>query len=403
MKTRGCVLNTELMMLGMAVLIAVGILLHQPSKTLGLPSLLIFIGVGLMFGNGEFDFVYDNLELTSFIGSQALNVIVFVGGLNTSKASIAVAYKEGGMLSTVGVLLTTGILGGILYFVLDFDLLTCMLFAAVVSSTDAAAVFSILESKKLKLKESTDTILEFESATNDPVALLLVVILTGMLVSTGQPMRAEDIGLELVQQIVVGGLVGYLVAISGVKLLNRIKLEEYGLIPVFILSCFIIAAYGSDLLGGNILIASYVSGVVIGNVLLRGKEVSKHFFNSLSWLAQALMFIILGLQFFPKALFGDMWVALIPALVLIFVARPLAVFISYLPFRGVSTKKKLFISAIGLKGATPIVFVLIPASAGVPGAQLMMHMVFFIVLISVIAQGWAIEPLSNKLGLKQKD
>ncbi len=139
-----------------------------------------------MFGNGEFDFVYDDLELTSFIGTLALNVIVFVGGLNTSKSNILVAYKEGGMLSTAGVLLTSGILGGLLYFVLDFDLLTCMLFAAVVSSTDAAAVFSILESKKLKLKESTDTVLEFESATNDPVALLLVVLLTGLLVNTGQ-------------------------------------------------------------------------------------------------------------------------------------------------------------------------------------------------------------------------
>lgn len=390
-------------MLGMAILVAIGILLHQPSKTLGLPSLLIFMGVGLMFGNGEFDFVYDDLELTSFIGSMALNVIVFVGGLNTSKSSIAIAYKEGGMLSTAGVLLTTVILGGLLYFILDFDLLTCMLFAAVVSSTDAAAVFSILESKKLKLKESTDTVLEFESATNDPVALLLVVILTGMLVSSGEPMGAADIGMELVQQIVVGLLFGYLVGISGVKLLNSIRLEEYGLIPVFILACFTIAAYGSHILGGNILIASYVSGVVIGNMLLRGREVSKHFFNSLSWLAQALMFIILGLQFFPKALLSDLWVAIIPALVLMFVARPLAVFISYLPFRGVSTKKKVFISAIGLKGATPIVFALIPASAGVPGAQLMMHMVFFIVLISVIAQGWAIEPLSNKLDLNQKD
>ncbi|MGF1713320.1 potassium/proton antiporter [Photobacterium chitinilyticum] len=396
-------MSTELTMLGMAVLTAIGILLHQPSKTLGLPSLLIFIGVGLLFGNGEFDFVYDDLELTSFIGSLALNVIVFVGGLNTSKSNILVAYKEGGMLSTAGVLLTSGILGGLLYFVLDFDLLTCMLFAAVVSSTDAAAVFSILESKKLKLKESTDTVLEFESATNDPVALLLVVILTGLLVNTDQPIGAAEIGLELAQQIIVGMVAGYLVGLCGVKLLNHIKLEEYGLIPVFILACFVIAAYGSDLLGGNILIASYVSGVVIGNGLLRGKEVSKHFFNSLSWLAQALMFIILGLQFFPKALISDVWVAIIPALMLMFVARPLAVFISFLPFRTVSIKKKVFISAIGLKGATPIVFALIPAAEGVPGAQQMMHMVFFIVLISVIVQGWAIEPLSNKLGLNLKD
>ncbi|PMH44558.1 sodium:proton exchanger [Vibrio sp. 10N.286.49.B3] len=395
-------MSTELLMLGMAALIAVGILLHQPSKTLGLPSILIFIGVGLLFGNGEFNFVYDDLALTSFIGSLALNVIVFVGGLNTSKASIKVAYKEGGVLSSFGVLFTTLIFGGLLYFITDFNILTCLLFAAVVSSTDAAAVFSILESKKLKLKESTDTILEFESATNDPVALLLVAILTEMLINSHQQISSMNIAVELAQQVIVGLGAGYVIGWCCVKLLNKIKLQEYGLIPVFILACFFIAAYGSDFLGGNILVSSYVAGVLIGNELRRGREVSKHFFNSLSWLAQSLMFIILGLQFFPKELFGDMWSAVIPAMALIFIARPVAVFLSYLPFRKVSFKKKLFVSAIGLKGATPIVFALIPASAGVPGSQEMIHMVFFIVLISVILQGWAIEPLSEKLGLVDK-
>lgn len=394
-------LTTELVMFGMAALIAVGILLHQPSKNLGVPSLLIFIGIGLLFGNGEFNFVYDNLSLTSFIGTMALNVIVFVGGLNTSKKSIAVAYKEGGILSTLGVLFTTVIFGAMLYFIVDFDLLTCMLFAAVVSSTDAAAVFSILESKKLKLKDNTDTVLEFESATNDPVALLLVAILTEMILSTGASKTAADIGLALVQQILVGGLMGYLGGLICVWLLNRIKLEEFGLIPIFILACFVMSAYGSELLGGNILIASYIAGVMIGNGLKRGKVVSRHFFNSLSWLAQALMFVILGLQFFPAALVGDMLVAVIPALLLMFVARPLAIFLSYLPFRKASVAKRLFISAIGLKGATPIVFALIPAAAGVPGAQTMMHMVFFIVLISVFVQGWAIDPLAKKLDLNQ--
>lgn len=391
-----------MIMLGMAVLITIGILLHKPSKTLGIPSLLVFMGVGLLFGNGEFDFVYDNLAVTSFVGTLALNIIVFVGGLNTSLASIRIAYKEGGMLSTVGVLLTTIILGAILHFITDFNVLSCLLFAAVVSSTDAAAVFSILESKKLKLKESTDTVLEFESATNDPVALLLVGILTEMLLSSEQIVSANMIAVELAQQILVGLVFGYGIGKCCVYLLNRIKLEEYGLIPVFILSCFFIAAYGSELAGGNILVASYVAGVIIGNELLRGKEISKHFFNSLSWLAQALMFIILGLQFFPRDLVADLQAALLPAAALIVIARPLAVFISYLPFRRTSWQKKVFISSIGLKGATPIVFALIPASAGVEGANSMMHMVFFIVLISVLVQGWALEPMARWLNLVEK-
>ncbi|KLV10434.1 MULTISPECIES: potassium/proton antiporter [Photobacterium] len=387
----------------MACLVALGILLHQPSKTLGIPSLLIFIGVGLMFGNGEFNFIYDNLALTSLIGSIALNVIVFVGGLNTSTSAIRVAFKEGGILSTIGVLLTTVLLGGMLYFITDFNFLACLLFAAVVSSTDAAAVFSILESKKLKLKHNTDTVLEFESATNDPVALLMVTILTGILAMSGDPVTVGSITVTLLQQVVVGLLVGYAVGKICVGLLNAIKLEEYGLIPVFVMACFFIATYGGELLGGNILIASYVSGVMIGNNLQRGREVSRHFFNSVSWLAQALMFIILGLQFFPKELFSDALASILPAIALIFVARPAAVFLSYLPFRKVERNKKLFISAIGLKGATPIVFALIPAAAGVEGAQQMAHMVFFIVLISVVLQGAALEPLADKLGLRQDE
>ncbi|MGE6648412.1 potassium/proton antiporter [Shewanella colwelliana] len=392
-------MSYEIILLGVAVLIAVGILLHHPSKTLGLPSLLIFMGVGLSLGNGEFDFVYDNLTITSTVGVIALNMIVFVGGINTSTESIKLAYKEGGILATFGVFFTTVILGLLLYPLTDWSLIICLLFAAVVSSTDAAAVFSILESKKLKLKEKTDTVLEFESATNDPVALVMVMILTGIALAPEQAISAWDIGQTLVLQIVLGIAVAFVVAKIAVWALNSIHLEEYGLIPVFVLACAIIAAYGSELAGGNILIASYVAGVVIGNGMKRGGEVTKHFFNSMSWLAQSLMFIILGLQIFPQTLFSVFMLSIIPAALLMLVARPLAVQLCYLPFTQASWRKRLFISSIGLKGATPIVFSLIPAAAGVDGAIELVHMVFFIVLFSVILQGAAIEPLAKKLKL----
>ncbi|MDX1279598.1 potassium/proton antiporter [Shewanella colwelliana] len=389
----------EIILLGVAALIAVGILLHHPSKTLGIPSLLIFMGVGLSLGNGEFDFVYDNLTITSTVGVIALNMIVFVGGINTSTESIKLAYKEGGILATFGVFFTTVILGLLLYPLTDWGLIICLLFAAVVSSTDAAAVFSILESKKLKLKEKTDTVLEFESATNDPVALVMVMILTGIALAPEQAISAWDIGQTLVLQIVLGIAVAFVVAKIAVWALNSIHLEEYGLIPVFVLACAIIAAYGSELAGGNILIASYVAGVVIGNGMKRGGEVTKHFFNSMSWLAQSLMFIILGLQIFPQTLFSVFMLSIIPAALLMLVARPLAVQLCYLPFTQASWRKRLFISSIGLKGATPIVFSLIPAAAGVDGAIELVHVVFFIVLFSVILQGAAIEPLAKKLKL----
>ncbi|USD39110.1 MULTISPECIES: potassium/proton antiporter [Ferrimonas] len=391
----------ELALVVIAALVAMGILLHKPSSTLGIPSLLIFIGVGLAFGNGEFNFVYDNLALTSFIGAMALNVIVFVGGLNTPFSNIRIAWREGGMLSSFGVLFTTLILAALLLIITDFPPLHCLLFAAVVSSTDAAAVFSILESKKLTLKHNTDTVLEFESATNDPVALLMVTLLTAIIVAQGALPDALTVTTSLLQQIGVGIGVGLGVSWIGVQALNAIKLEEYGLIPVFILACFLMASYGAELLGGNILVASYVAGVMFGNQLQRGRQVSKHFFNSLSWLAQALMFIILGLQFFPRSLLDDALSAIVPALALMLVARPLAVFLSYLPFRRASNRKKLFISAIGLKGATPIVFALIPAAAGMEGAQQMVHMVFFIVVISLVVQSIALEPLARVLKLNQ--
>ena len=396
-------MTTEMVMIGMSILILVGILLHHPSRTLGIPSLLIFMGVGLMLGNGEFNFVYDDLDKTAWIGGLALNMIVFVGGINTSTDKIKVAYKEGGVLASFGVLFTTLFFAIILYWLLEFDFITCLLFAAIVSSTDAAAVFSILESKKLKLKEQTDTVLEFESATNDPVAMLLVIFLTDMALSTGKSVVASEIAIELVTQIGVAMVVGWLVAKIAVLLLNRIHLSEFGLIPVFVLASFVVATYGAELLGGNILLASYIAGVVIGNGIKRGQAVNLHFFNSLSWLAQALMFIVLGLQIFPQSLASVFVSSLLPAILLILVARPLAVQLCYLPFVKASWKKRMFISAIGLKGATPIVFALIPAAAGVPGALDIVHMVFFIVLFSVFIQGGAIAPLANKLGLNNSD
>lgn len=392
-------MSYQMILMGVAALVAIGVLLHHPSRTLGIPSLLIFMGVGLALGNGEFDFIYDDLAITSLVGSVALNIIVFVGGLNTSTANIKVAYREGGVLSSLGVLLTTLFFAVMISFLFDFSFIICLLFAAVVSSTDAAAVFSILESKKLNLKEQTATVLEFESATNDPVALLLVVLLTQMALFPEMSVSLAEMGQMLFLQLFCGLVFSFLVGKLAVWLLNHIHLEEYGLIPVFLLAVFVLAAYGSESLGGNILLASYVVGVVLGNGVARGILVSRHFFNSFSWLAQALMFIILGLQMFPQDLAVVFFKSLLPAVLLVLVARPLAVQICYLPFIKASWKKRLFISAIGLKGATPIVFALIPAAAGVEGANQMLHMVFFIVLISVFVQGGAIEPLAKQLNL----
>ena len=304
------------------------------------------------------------------------------------------------MLSTVGVFLTAIILGYLTYLVTDLPLLSAILFGSIVSSTDAAVVFGILGAKKLKLKYKTDTILEFESATNDPTALILVTIFSALVISNGgNESGFMDYGLMFIKLLVIGGLIGLVFGWITKKLLEKIKFEESGLVPIFILALFFVTTYSSDLLGGNLLVSSYIFGVITGNGNYKHKETSKHFNNSLSWLGQSFMFLFLGLQVFPDKLGEVFLVSLLPSFFLIVLARPIAVLICYLPFRSVSWAKRLFVSAIGLKGATPIVFAFIPLLMGVPNSETIFHMVFYVVLYSVVIQGVLLEPLAKRLNL----
>ncbi len=393
--------STELAIVLIALLIAIGILIYNPSKFLGIPSFMIFMGIGLFLGNGNWgDPVYDNPKLTEFLSSIALNIIIFVGGFKTSIKNIKVAFKEGLVLSTLGVLLTAVILGYLTYLVTDLPLLTAILFGAIVSSTDAAVVFGILDAKKLKLKYKTDTILEFESATNDPMALILVTIFSALVMSNGSNESGLiDYSFLFLKLLGIGGLIGLVFGWITKKLLEKITFQESGLVPIFILALFFVTTYSSDLLGGNLLISSYIFGVITGNGTYKYKETSTHFNNSLSWLGQSLMFLFLGLEIFPNKLGEVFIVSLLPAFFLIILARPIAVLICYLPFRSVPWGKRLFISSIGLKGATPIVFAFIPLLMGVPNSETIFHMVFYVVIYSVVIQGVLLEPLAKRFNL----
>ena len=393
--------SIELGIVLIALLVAIGILIYNPSKFLGIPSFIIFMGIGLFLGNGNLgDPVYDDPKLTELLSSLALNIIIFVGGFNTSIKNIKLAYKEGLVLSTLGVFLTAIILGYLTYLVTDLPLLTAILFGSIVSSTDAAVVFGILGAKKLKLKYKTDTILEFESATNDPMALILVTIFSALVISNGgNESNFMDYGFMFLKLLVIGGIIGLLFGWITKKLLEKIKFHESGLVPIFILALFFVSTYTSDLLGGNLLVSSYIFGVITGNGNYKHKEISKHFNNSLSWLGQSLMFLFLGLQVFPNKLGEVFWVSILPSLFLIILARPIAVILCYLPFRSVPWAKRLFISAIGLKGATPIVFAFIPLLMGVPEADTLFNMVFFVVFYSVLIQGALLGPLAKRFNL----
>jgi potassium/hydrogen antiporter len=396
-------MSLTLIVVLISVFVAIGIVLYNYTKNLGLPSFIVFMGIGLVLGDGNWgEPVYDNPQLTEFLSSMALNVIIFVGGFNTSYRNIKLAWKEGMLLSTVGVFVTAIVLGYFTYWVTGLPLITSILFGAIVSSTDAAAVFGILESRKLKLKHNTSTILEFESATNDPMALILVSIFA-VAASNGQ----GDTGLiknilTFLELLIVGGLSGLVVGWIAQKILKKISFHDLALVPVFILALFLIASYSSDLLGGNLLVASYVFGVMAGNTEHKGKQASTYFNDSLSWLAQALMFLFLGLQIFLAKL-GDVFLmSILPALFLIVVARPVAVLLCYVPFRSAPWTKRLFVSAIGLKGATPIVFAFVPLLMGVPQSDIIFNMVFFVVMFSVSIQGTLLEPLARWLNLKSE-
>ncbi|BDD04367.1 potassium/proton antiporter [Aureibacter tunicatorum] len=384
-----------------SILVVFGILIYNPAKFLGIPSFIIFMGIGLFLGNGDLgDPVFDDPQLTELLSGLALNIIIFDGGFNTSIENVKTAYKEGMILSTVGVLITAALLGGFTWLVTDLPLMSALIFGAVVSSTDAAAVFGILEARKLKLKHKTGTILEFESATNDPMALVLVTVLTSLSAGSGEMLSVYDLIWTFIKLIVVGLAIGIGLGLLTKIALDKISFQENGLIPIFTLCMFFIATYGSKLLDGNILISSYVFGLIIGNGTYKGRELNQSFNNSISWMAQALMFLFLGLQIFPDQLIRVFFISFLPAIFLILAARPLATYLCYLPFKNIPYQKKLFIAMIGLKGATPIVFAFIPLVKGVPNSPEIFNMVFYIVMYSIIIQGALLDPLAKKLSLK---
>ncbi len=394
-------MTPELVIILFSLLVFISILLYNPARTYGIPAMLIFIGVGVGLGNGGFDgFTYDYPQFTNTISSFALNLIIFSGGLHTRIERIKPVLVEGLILSTVGVLLTAVILGYFIFQVTGLGLLAAILLGAIVSSTDAAAVFSILESKNLRLKENTDATLEFESGTNDPMAMVLVLGLTLLILNPAT--EISFLILFFLKQLGIGSLVGIAFGLLAAKLLTKVEINEKGLVPIFVLACVFIATLGSELLGGNRLIASYLIGITLGNNAFSGKQNTLLFFNSTSWLSQVTMFILLGLQVFPHELARFLNVSLLPAVFLILCARPLSVFACML-FNKSSMRKKLFVSWVGLKGATPIVFAFIPVLQGVDHADEIFNMVFFVVLISILAQGTTIGVLARWLKLEAKD
>ncbi|SFA95185.1 cell volume regulation protein A [Lentibacillus halodurans] len=374
-----------------ALMLLVGVFTTKFSARLGLPSLVLFLFVGMLLNQVIY---FENVELTQFIGIMALIIILFEGGVQTSWDHIRPVIGSSGVLATAGVLLTTVITGLAAMYILDLPLLEGMLFGAIVGSTDAAAVFSVLGNKNIR-KKMTAT-LEAESGTNDPMAVFLTLALIEMIQIPDSSIWTA-VG-DFFIQMGFGLLFGFLFGKLSVLVINHIKLDISGMYPILAMGSAVFTYGVTDYFGGSGFLAVYVMAVFIGNSDLMYKFSIVRFNEGFAWMMQIIMFIFLGLLVFPSHLLNVGWQGVLLAVILMFIARPVAIFLSMIFFK-YNLKEQLFISWAGLKGAVPIVLATYPIVAELENATLIFNAVFFVVLISALIQGSTLSPLATKLGL----
>jgi potassium/hydrogen antiporter len=364
----------------------------------GAPLLLVFLGIGLAAGVDGLGIDFSNANAAYFIGSLALAVILFDSGFGTSMRALQQAAGPAVTLATLGVILTTLFFGGAAYLLLDLTFLEALLLGAIVGSTDAAAVFFLLRIGGINIRERVRSTLEVESGSNDPMAIFLTVALVELIASGT---RIEDIGwavaADFLLQMGVGAVAGVAGGMMIIGLVNRFNLER-GLTPIFVLALSLLVFSVTGALGGSGFLAVYVAGLYAGNRHIRSAPTIKRFQEGTTWLAQIIMFLVLGLLATPSQ-FGTILIpAVFLALFLTFVARPLAVSLCLLPFR-FQRQDTAFISWVGLRGAVSILLAIVPLLAGLDNASLFFNVAFIMVLVSLLVQGWTINPLARRLGL----
>jgi len=360
----------------------------------GIPTLILFLTIGMLMGSeGPGGIYFDNAELAESICNLALLFIIFSGGFDTNwKTARPVAFASG-ILASLGVILTALLTGIFTHLVLGFSLLEGMLLGSIISSTDYASVFSILRSQQSDLKNNLAPMLEMESGSNDPMAFMLTVIFIGLL--TGE---SQNIGLMLFTQITVGAFFGVFVGKTAVWLINRINLDIDGLYPIMVIGVALLTYSSASLLEGNGFLAAYITGLIMGNSKLVNKVSLVRYFDGLSWLMQILLFMTLGLLVFPSQLLSVALAGILTAAFLMFVARPIVVFLVLSVFKR-PFKEELLVSWVGFRGAASIVFATYPLTAGLPMAEEIFNIVFFVALVSVILQGTLFIPFAKKLNL----
>ncbi|MFC4403933.1 potassium/proton antiporter [Gracilibacillus xinjiangensis] len=380
-----------------ALILVISIIVTKFSNRLGVPSLVLFIILGMVIGSDGLGYIYfDSANIAQLIGMVALIIILFEGGIQTKWATIKPVMAPALTLATLGVLITSGIIGVTAKLIFDITWLEAMLIGSIVGSTDAAAVFAVLKGKNIK--EKLQSTLEAESGTNDPMAVFLTL-------SMIQLMLIDDLAIgglifSFFWQMGAGLIIGFLVGKLATLSINRINLDSSGLYPLLALAFAFITYSLATLVSASGFLAVYIAALVIGNSDLTYRHSILRFNEGFGWMAQITMFILLGLFVFPSTLFTTsvLWNGLLISLVLMFVARPVATFLSLYFFR-FSVKENIFLSWAGLRGAVPIVLALFPVLLGLENSQLFFNVVFFVVLLSALVQGSTITNVAASLNL----
>ena len=397
-------LSENILLVG-AMLLFAAVFAGKAAYRLGAPALLLFLGVGILFGYNDF-ISFDSAEFAQFVGMIAMCITLFSGGMDTKFSEIKPVLAPGIVMATLGVMLTALIVGAFIYLIapqlgVDLTLSLSLLIAATMSSTDSASVFSILRSKKQGLQQNLRPLLELESGSNDPMAYILTVMLVGI-VSDGASIDWWDAIKTFVIQMIVGAGLGYGFGRITVWIMNRINIRNIpSLYSVLLLACAFFTFSFTSMVYGNGYLAVYIAGLVVGNFRIAYRNMLGTFFDSFTWLLQIVLFLALGL-FVDLEQLLQMDVVIMGIAVgifMIFVARPVATFVCMAPFRSFTFSARSYISWVGLRGAVPIIFALYPITNGIENAEYIFNVVFLVTIVSLLIQGTTVSGMANLLGL----
>ena len=397
---------TDNFLVVVALLLFIAVLAGKAAYRLGAPALLLFLGVGILFGYNDF-INFNSSQFAEFVGMIALCIILYSGGMDTNFKEIRPVMAPGVAMATLGVILTALIVGGFIYIVAPYfgleeiALPFALLLAATVSSTDSASVFSILRTKKQGLQQNLRPLLELESGSNDPMAYILTVVLVSIVGQDSDLNLWRAVGTFIVQMLLGAGL-GYGFGRVTVWMLNNINIRSNAsLYSVLLLACAFFTFGITTMAYGNGYLAVYIAGLVVGNLKIVHRNMLRTFFDSFTWLLQIVLFLLLGLYADLKDLLNPevLFMGIAIGVFMIFVARPIATLISLSPFRQFSTKSRLYVSWVGLRGAVPIIFAIYTINNGVENADYLFNVVFVITIISLLVQGTTVSGMANWLNL----